>query len=111
MKSDATKTVATSIECRDCGKVNGPEVQDCGHCGAHLYMDCRKCGSRNPRVRIRCSNCGHRLHRSSHHAGLHSDSKFKFLLVVVVVVALSFVVRWLAAPPDFPALPPGEPVP
>jgi ribosomal protein L40E len=111
MKSKATKTVATNIECRDCGKVNGPEARDCGHCGAHLYMNCRKCGSRNPRVQIRCSNCGHRLHRSSHHVRLHSDSKFKLLLVVVVLVALYFVVRWLAAPPGFPALPPAEPMP
>lgn len=69
-----------------------------------------RCGSRNPRVQNRCSKCGHRLHRSSHEAHFHSDSKFKLFLVVVVLVALYFVVRWLAAPPGFPALPPGEPL-
>ena len=113
MKAEATKTVATKIECRDCGKVNGPEVGDCSQCGAQLYMHCRKCGSRNPPVQVRCLNCKHRLHRS-HRSSLHhhlgSDAKVKLLLVVIALVVLYFVVRWLAAPAGFPALPPGESV-
>lgn len=52
----------------------------------------------------------HRLYRSSDHDQLGSDTNFKLLLVVVVLVALYFVVRWLAAPAEFPALPPAQPM-
>jgi ribosomal protein L40E len=112
MKSNASVAELNTTKCPKCGNPNGGEAQDCGKCGARLHVQCRKCGSRNPRVENRCSKCGHRLyrsHRSSHHDHLDSDSKFKLLLVVVVLVALYVVVRWLAAPAGFPALSPAEP--
>lgn len=109
MSSEASKTQATAVKCPKCGRVNGPDQMDCGACGEHLYLHCRHCKARNARVRERCVECGHRLHRSSHDHGWDSDAQFKFLLVVVVLVALYFLVRWLAAPPGFPALPPAEP--
>ena len=111
MESNASVAALPTIQCPKCNHPNGGEAQDCGKCGTRLYVSCRKCGSRNPRVESRCSKCGQRLrrsHRSSQHHHLDSDTKFKMLLVVVVLVALYYVVRWLSAPAGFPALPPGE---
>ncbi len=109
MSSGASQAQPAGIACPKCGRINGSELRKCDQCGTRLYTHCRQCGSRNPRARSRCAQCGHHLHGSSHRHGGDPDATLKLLLVVIVVVALYFLVRWVAAPPGFPSLPPAEP--
>ena len=68
--SDATKPVRTrrsheALACAKCQHVNPPGSNTCEACEAHLWVVCHDCGTRNLRVDSRCTECGHRLHRSA----------------------------------------------
>jgi ribosomal protein L40E len=78
-------------------------------------MHCRHCGATNPRLAVRCSNCGRSLHKSLWRRlrravarRLRGRSRYQVLLVLLVLLAIYFFIYRLAAPALFPDLPQAE---
>ena len=53
----------SAMRCPKCACENGPEVENCVQCGAHLFVLCRECGVKNERSDKKCTACGTDLHR------------------------------------------------
>jgi hypothetical protein len=53
----------SAVRCPKCARENGPDIENCQQCGAHLFVLCRDCGVKNERADKKCSACGTDLHR------------------------------------------------
>ena len=89
-----------AVLCAKCEHLNPHGLNVCERCAAHLHVVCHSCGHRNERVRTRCLECDHQLHRTS--IGRFAQSLFgkdrkmsviqTTLLVIAIVVGIAVIV-------------------
>ena len=100
-----------AVLCAKCEHLNPHGRNVCEECGAHLHVVCHNCGQRNERVRTRCLECDHKLHRTwigrLSHAFFGKDRKMSLiqtaLLVIAILIGICVIVyfsNWSPPPPE-----------
>ena len=85
----------SGIKCPKCKKIAPPVDDQCGACGAHLFVVCRECGTKNPRNQKKCENCGSEFHRQKRKRRQEkieiADNLTTILVPIVILGVLVFV--------------------
>jgi hypothetical protein len=91
-KSTEQSHSSRAVLCAKCEHLNPHGMNVCERCRAHLHVVCHNCGQRNERVRTRCLECNHNLHRSGFGRLIRSffgkDRKMSVIQTTLLIVAI-----------------------